>query len=216
MRKHILIILIVLFVLFLFTFDTHATRVEKVIENHFLLVSKGLVSLKNVNGYINIFSWDKEEVKMVAVKSISKWGISYPEKYLDKIKIEIIEKPKSIRVNTRHPLFSWHINARVDYQLWVPDTINIRLESLRGNIQVKTQLNNISLKTDSGNIFLYYCENASSNLDVNTIAGKISNEFKSDAESTGNKKIQEKIGLGETDIKAKTVSGNIFLLKLNE
>jgi len=88
------------------------------------------------------------------------------------------------------------------------------LESLSGTIQVKAQLNHISIKTDSGSIFLYVSEDISCNLDINTVSGKINTEFDSVVGNIGDKKIQGKIGIGETDIKVKTVSGNISLLKL--
>ena len=72
MKKYMIIILVFLLLLFLFTINIRATCIEKIIENHFSLASKGSVYLKNTTGHIQIFSWDKNEVKMVAIKSVSK------------------------------------------------------------------------------------------------------------------------------------------------
>ena len=214
MKKYMIIILVFLLLLFLFTINIRATRIEKIIENHFPLASKGSVYLKNTTGHIQIFSWDKNEVKMVAIKSASKWGISYPEKFLDKIKIDIFKNKNSIRINTRYPLFSWHKNARVDYRLWVPETASIYLESLYGNIHIKASLSSISVKTDSGDVFLYFIEGISCNLDVITVSGEICSNFNSTIGNVSSRKIEWKIDQGKGNIKIKTISGNISLLKL--
>jgi hypothetical protein len=129
MKKPVIILLILIF-LVLLTTNTWADRVEKVMEESFTLDSTGSFSLTNVAGNIDIYSWDKEEVKMVATKSISSWGTSDPEELLDRIKIEITSRPKNLRIHTRYPVFSWIKNARVDYQLWIPEATSVRLESV--------------------------------------------------------------------------------------
>ena len=214
MKKFIMIILVILLVLLYFNIDSRATRIKKTIEDHFFLTSKDSLFLKNTTGNIHIFSWVKKEVRMVAVKSVSKWGISYPENFLDKIKIETSKNKNSIRINTRYPLFSWHKNARVDYRLWVPETASIYLESLYGNIHIKASLSSISVKTDSGDVFLYFSEGISCNLDMMTVSGEICSEFNSVIGNVGSRKIEWKIGQGEGNIEIKTISGNISLLKL--
>ena len=124
--KKIIVILLILIFLVLLTTSAWANRREKVIEESFLLQKTGSFSLNNVAGDIIIYSQDKEEVKMVATKSISTWGISDPEGFLDKIEIEIVSQPQTLKINTRYPRFSWIKNARVDYQLWIPESTSVR------------------------------------------------------------------------------------------
>ncbi len=169
MKKSIIFLLILIF-LVLLTTNAWADRVEKVIEESFTLDSSGSFSLNNVAGDIMVYSWDKEEVKMIATKSISSWGIGDPEKFLDKIEIEIVSQPKTLKINTHYPTFSWIRNARVDYQLWIPEVTSVRLESVSGIIQMGDHLNRVYAKTVSGKIKL---ENIRGNVEVKTTSGDV-------------------------------------------
>ena len=169
MKKSIIILLILSF-LVLLTTNAWTDRVEKVIEESFTLDSTGSFSLTNVAGNIDVYSWDKEEVKMVATKSISSWGIGDPEEFLDKIEIEIVSQLKNLKINTRYPVFSWIKNARVDYQLWIPRETSVRLESVSGAIQMEEHLNRVYTKTVSGNIKL---NNIKENVEVKTTSGDV-------------------------------------------
>jgi len=168
--KRSIIFLLILFFLVLLTANAWADRVEEVIEESFLLQKTGSFSLNNVAGDIIVYSWDKEEVKMVATKSISSWGTDDPEKLLDKIDIEITRQPKNLRIYTRYPTFSWIRNARVDYQLWIPEATSVRLESVSGTIQMGAHLNRVYAKTVSGNIKL---NNIKGNVEVKTTSGDV-------------------------------------------
>ena len=190
MKKSIIILLSLIF-LVLLTANTWADRVEKVTEESFILDSTGSFSLNNVAGNIMVYSWDKEEVKMIATKSISSWGTDDPEELLDRIKIEITSQPKNLRIHTRYPTFSWIRNARVDYQLWIPEATSVRLESVSGTIQIGDHLNRVYAKTVSGKIKL---ENIRGNVEVKTTSGHVSGQ-----EING-------------DIKASSVSGDLAFL----
>ena len=168
--KRSIILLLILFFLVLLTANTWADRVEKITEESFTLDSTGFFSLTNVAGDIMVYSWDKEEVKMVATKSISSWGIGDPEDFLDKIEIEIVSLPKTLKIKTRYPIFSWIKNARVDYQLWIPEATSVRLESVSGTIQIGDHLNRVYTKTVSGKIKL---ENLRGNVEVKTTSGDV-------------------------------------------
>jgi len=169
MKKSIIFLLILSF-LVLLTTSAWADRVEKVIEENFLLKKTGSFSLNNIAGTIIVYSWDKEEVKMVATKSISSWGIGDPEEFLDKIEIEIVNQPEILKINTYYPRFSWVRNARVDYQLWIPESTSVRLESVSGAIQLEEHLNLVYTKTVSGNIKL---NNIKGNVEVKTTSGDV-------------------------------------------
>jgi len=186
--KRSIIILLSLFFLVLLSINAWADRVEKVIEESFSLDSTGSFSLTNVAGNIDVYSWDKEEVKMVATKSISSWGIGDPEEFLDKIEIEIVSQPKNLKIHTRYPTFSWIKNARVDYRLWIPEATSVRLESISGTIQLEDHLNQVYTKTVSGKIKL---RNIRGNIEAKTTSGHVSGQ-----EING-------------DIKASSVSGGL-------
>jgi len=214
MRKYILIILVFLLIFLYLNIDTKATRVEKTVEENIILFGASSIVLKNVTGQIHIFSWNKQKIKIIAVKSVSKWGISYPEKFLDKIKINLFKSPDSVRIYTKYPLFHWHKNARVDYRLWIPEDSTINLESIYGDIHILAALSSITARTDSGDIFLYLTENVSCCLDVNSVSGEIYNDFSTITGTVEKRRIQGKISQGKDNIEIKTNSGNISLSKL--
>jgi len=141
--KRSIVISVILFFLVLLTTNAWAERVEKVMEENFLLNSTGSFSLANIAGKIEIYSWDKEEARMLATKSISSWGIGDPEEMLDNIEIEIVNQPRNLKINTRYPTLSWVKNARVDYQIWIPQTCTVELESVSGAIQMDDHLNRL-------------------------------------------------------------------------
>jgi len=162
--------------------------IEEVIEKGFDLESAGTFSLTNVAGNIDINSWNKEEVRMIASKSISSWGTDNPEELLNKIKIEVTSQKKNLRIHTRYPTLSGIKNARVDYQLWIPETVRVQVESVSGMIHMEKHLNQIYAKTVSGGIKL---NNIEGFVEVKTVSGKISaSQIKG-------------------DIKASSVSGNL-------
>jgi len=191
MKRFIIIVLAVLMIAFLLAENIFAAldRVEKVVEESFILETNGSFSLTNVSGNIDVNSWDKEEVKMMAKKSISSWGTDNPEELLNKIEIEISSQPKNLKIHTRYPVLSWVKNVRVDYQLWIPATSSTQLESVSGNIQMADHLNRVHAKTVSGNIKL---NNIKGNVEVKTVSGKVN-------------ALQIK-----GDIKANSVSGNLI------
>jgi hypothetical protein len=93
MKRFIIIVLAILTLTVLFAENIFADidRVEKVMEESFILENNGSFSLANVAGNIEVNSWDKEEVKMMATKSISSRGTDDPEELLNKIEIEIFD-----------------------------------------------------------------------------------------------------------------------------
>ena len=191
MKRFIIIVLAILMMTVLFADNIFAAldRVEKVVEESFILENNGSFSLANVAGNINVNSWDKEEVKMIATKSISSWGTDDPEELLNKIEIEISSQPKNLKIHTRYPVLSWVKNARVDYQLWIPEAASVQLESVSGTIQMGNHLNRVYAKTVSGNIKL---NNIKGNTEVKTVSGKVNaRQIKG-------------------DIKASSVSGNLI------
>ena len=191
MKRFIIIVLAILMMTVLFADNIFAAldRVEMVKEESFILENNGSFSLANVAGNINVNSWDKEEVKMIATKSISSWGTDDPEELLNKIEIEITSHQKNLKIHTRYPVLSWVKNARVDYQLWIPEAASVQLESVSGTIQMGNHLNRVYAKTVSGNIKL---NNIKGNTEVKTVSGKVSaRQIKG-------------------DIKASSVSGNLI------
>jgi len=211
MKKSVIILLIIICLVLFYNFSW-ADRVEKVIEENFLLNNTGSFSLNNVAGEIVVHSWEKEEVRMVATKSITSWGTSDPEELLDKIEIEITSKPENLKISTHFPQFSWIRNARVDYEVWIPREVNVRLSSVSGTIQMKSHLNRVYANTVSGKIKL---DDINGNVEVKTTSGDtIINDVRGDfiwSSTSGELDMLNLVG----DLDLHTVSGDISCSAVN-
>ncbi len=89
----------------------------------YALTADGRVELDNINGSVHITSWDRNEVKVDAIKSAD------TKERLDEAKIEIDSRNDSISIRTKYPEhnqnWNWgsHNNpASVEYTLTVPRT----------------------------------------------------------------------------------------------
>jgi DUF4097 and DUF4098 domain-containing protein YvlB len=107
---------------------------------------QGKVHLENVNGNVQIVTWDREEIKVDAVKRARK------QEHLDEVTIEVDAKTDRIRIKTRFPDRKARRNkdnsTSVDYTLTVPrlcrldgvSTVNggVEIENVRGDVKASS------------------------------------------------------------------------------
>jgi DUF4097 and DUF4098 domain-containing protein YvlB len=118
------------------------------------LASDGKVQVDNVNGKIHITGWDKDEVKVDAVKTA-------PSKSeLEAVKIEVDSKPDSLRIHTKYPNSHWHWklwkksnNANVDYEIKVPMKARLdEVENVNGSVEIEGVRGNVHASTVNGHL----------------------------------------------------------------
>jgi len=106
----------------------------------YLLSSHGRVELENINGPVHIAAWDRNEVKVDAIKR------AWTKERLAEAKIQIDSSKDSLSIRTEYPGHDhsfWHDNrhdqpANVEYTLTVPR--NVRLDEIKlvnGNLDVE-------------------------------------------------------------------------------
>jgi hypothetical protein len=96
----------------------------------YALAAEGTVELDNLNGAVHINVWDRNEVKVDAVKYAG------TKERLDEAHIEVDAGPSNISITTRYPdhdhTFNWGSRnnpAGVDYTLTIPR--NARLDEIK-------------------------------------------------------------------------------------
>ena len=104
------------------------------------LAADGRVSLENINGAVHVTAWDRNEVKVDAVKK------AYRRERLDEAKIEIQSEANSIHIETQYPHRSHSFTdgagrennpATVEYTLTVPRDARIdSIELINGNLDL--------------------------------------------------------------------------------
>ncbi|HEY6767312.1 MAG TPA: DUF4097 family beta strand repeat-containing protein [Candidatus Sulfotelmatobacter sp.] len=178
------------------------------------LSPEGRVELSNINGSVHITTWDRNEVKVDAIKSAD------VKERLDEAKIEIDAHKDSISIRTRYPgenhTFNWgsHNNpASVEYTLVVPqsarlDEINlingsldiigsrgeVRASCVNGRLEAHNLSGRAELSTINGRLDARFDQLAGSSLELKSVNGSVALTIPSDSKA---------------EIEASSVSGGI-------
>src|SRR5450432_3097373 len=88
------------------------------------LTANGSVALENINGAVHITSWERNEVKVDAIKT------AYSQERLDEAKIEVDAHSDRVSIKTRYPDHNWNNDdedrpANVEYTLTVPRAVRL-------------------------------------------------------------------------------------------
>jgi len=111
-------------------------KVQEEFHKTYPLNADGQFRLDNVNGKVNITTWDRQEVKVDAVKRADN------QQDLTATKIEIDSKPSRITIHTKYPnsktgLWKKSNSASVDYDIKVPAGAHLaKVENVNGPIQI--------------------------------------------------------------------------------
>lgn len=180
----------------------------------YALTADGRVELDNINGDVHISSWDRNEVKVDAVKYAD------TKERLDEAKIEIDARKDSISIQTKYPnhdhTWNWgsHNNpAGVEYTLTVPRTarldeiklINGELDingvsgevnasCINGRLQAHNLAGRARLSTINGHLDARFDQLAGQRVELNSVNGSVDLTIPSDSNA---------------EVEATTVSGNI-------
>ena len=193
--------------------DHHGAMSEE-FHQTYQLTPDGRIELDNINGDVHISSWDRNEVKVDAVKYAD------TKERLDEAKIEIDARNDSISIRTHYPehdnSWTWgrHNNpATVDYTLTVPrsarlDEIKLingglNITGVRGEVQAscingRLEAQNLAgrarLSTVNGRLVAKFDQLARENVDLNSVNGSVDLTIPSDSNA---------------DVEVSTVSGGI-------
>lgn len=180
----------------------------------YALTADGRVELDNLNGAVHISTWDRNEVKVDAVKYADS------KERLDEAHIEVESHPDSISIRTQYPdhdhTFNWgsHNNpAGVEYTLTVPR--NARLDEIKlinGSLDIMGASGEVHASCINGKLDAH---NLSGRAELSTVNGQLDAKF--DQLSTASielKSVNGSVSLtipsdSKAEIEASTVSGGI-------
>lgn len=181
------------------------------------LSARGRIQIENLNGPVHITGWDRNEVKVDAVKS------AWTKERLDEARIEIRAEPNELSIRTEYPghnqTFNFHSDgehgnpASVEYTITVPrqarldeiKLVNGRLDvqdvagevhasCVNGRIEAHNLQGAVELETINGELDASVDQLPSSELKLSSVNGRLRLTLPSDARA---------------ELKASTVSGNI-------
>lgn len=167
------------------------------------LAAEGRIALENINGAVHIAAWDRNEVKVDAVKT------AWSKKRLDEAKIEINSRPDSLSIKTEYPGHDhnfWNDRkdnpASVEYTLTVPrrarlDEINlvngaldvqglageVRASCVNGRLEARNLEGPVELSTVNGELDASVDQMPSSPLELSAVNGELRLTLPSDAKA---------------------------------
>lgn len=148
------------------------TEVTEEFHQTYPLSADGRVKLENVSGHIAITGWDRDEVKLDAVKRANS------QEHLDAVKIEVDASADRIAIHTKYPESKfWKKNnsTSVDYTLHVPRRVRLeRIANVNGAISIADVAGDLEASTVNGGVDI---ARASGNVKASSVNGKVAAAF---------------------------------------
>ncbi|HEX6200007.1 MAG TPA: DUF4097 family beta strand repeat-containing protein [Thermoanaerobaculia bacterium] len=138
-----------------------AVEVQERLEKTYDLGAGGEVSVGNVNGAVVVEGWDRDEVRVVAVKKAKASTRARAEEVLDKIEVRITRSGSRLEIDTRRPessnsVFSWlfgnGVSGDVSYTVSVPRRTDLEVDTVNGHVEVRGVEGHVEADTTNGGI----------------------------------------------------------------
>jgi hypothetical protein len=124
--------------------------ISKEFNHTYPLQPGGSFELQNVNGTVDVQSWDRDEVEVRAVKTAK-----HKESDLDLVSIDVDAKPGAVSVTTRYPQ-NEGVEVAVEYVVHVPHCAHVEhLGTVNGTLRIAGVEAVEDLRTVNGNIEVY-------------------------------------------------------------
>jgi len=160
----------------------HADTLSQTIDKTFDVRPGATFALDNVNGHVNVTSWDQPRVRVHAVKTVSR--ADDPKGALNALQVQITPRDGGISVHTVYPNHgsvgfldfltgNWS-DAKVEYDVTVPRSMSLELETTNGAIEVNGVSGMLKVETTNGHIRLDRC---AGNVDASTTNGRVTAEL---------------------------------------
>ncbi len=163
---------------------------KEVYKKKIEIPSGSQITLKNINGSVEVQAWDEEAVFIEAVKKVEGTNPRIKEK-LDEIRINITQSDHSVKIETDAPsrdfnfwewLFGEGFSYSVSYKIKVPRHSNLKIEVTNGAIHVADVKGHIRLSGVNGRVF---AENVGGSVKASTVNGAVEVSFDSLGTTSG-------------------------------
>jgi DUF4097 and DUF4098 domain-containing protein YvlB len=192
----------------------HRGSLSEEFHQTYAMTPDGRVELDNINGDVHISSWDRNEVKVDAIKYAD------TKERLEEAKIEIDSGKDYLSIQTKYPHHDqgWHWGshdnpASVEYTLTVPRTVRldeiklingqldvngvsgeVRASCINGRLQAEGLAGRAKLSTINGHLEAKFGQLAGKSVELNSVNGSVDLTIPSDSNA---------------EVEASTISGGI-------
>ena len=187
-----------------------AKEVREEFHQTYPLDREGKVQLENVNGDVRIVTWDREEIKVDAIKRAKK------QEHLDEVKIEVDAKADRIRIKTKYPDSKSRRNkdnsVSVEYLLTVPKSSRLDgINTVNGGVEIEKVGGDVKASSVNGAV---KADGLSGEVELSTVNGSLKANFAQLKKSVSLKSVNGSVTVAlppETNarVSANTVSGGI-------
>lgn len=145
-----------------------AAQVERDFERVVPLDPAGAFSVSNVNGGIDVETWNRNEARITAKLRAS------DQQALDQIEIEITGQGDSVNVKTKLPKDS-DGERSVSYHIWVPQGARVSTTTVNGGVSVRDVAGAVRAKSVNGTVKV---SAAGGDIDASTVNGRIEASYR--------------------------------------
>jgi len=219
--KSVFVILIFLFSFTQVFGDTAEKEFKEIIDFR----EGGEIYLKNVNGSIEVKSWEREEVEVIADIEVKAGNMDDAEDFLNEVEINIDKSFDKIAIEVDYPKIGgggfWDLifggskpNVSVSFWLKVPKRSNLDMNSTNGKIEIYDIEGKVGSKSTNGSINI---EKVNGDAVLRTTNGSISaSGVRGDIKAeTTNGKVDLKEIIGNVSAKSTNGSINSQIIKID-
>jgi DUF4097 and DUF4098 domain-containing protein YvlB len=179
------------------------------------LPADGKVYLMNISGDVEIQTWNRNEVKVNAMKRSTAGSVQKAKANADRLKIEVRREDGRLKIETKYP--EGHIelrkfNVSVDYTLTVPARASVTVNTVSGDVLAANMAGLAKLTSVSGDV---RAERMKSGGVFTTVSGDVElSQIAGDVEASD---VSGDISLSDLSgsVKAETVSGDVVAARLS-
>ena len=195
---------------------------EETVMQNFLVQEGVLVSVSNIQGRVSVEGHGENVVNMVATKSVEGVSEERAREMLSQVAVKTEVNEEGVRITTDlsgsflSSLFTWR-SPRVDYQLAVPFTSRVEVETVSGEVNITDLRNVTEARTVSGKISV---RGAGGKLNLETVSGKVVvGRLLGDLvlrTISGNIEVDVPLSAAFVEVRISSVSGNVLLFLSEE
>lgn len=139
-----------------------AVQIEERFDHTYDLGAGGSIAVANVNGSVQVEAWDRDEVRVEAVKKVKSGSRSKAEDVMKRVEIEVEQRGSHLEIDTKLPrngdsgFLDWlvgnDVNANVTYQIRVPRSTDVEVDTVNGKVRIEGVAGRVEANTTNGGI----------------------------------------------------------------
>lgn len=138
-----------------------AETVKENFQKTYPLQAGGELRVENTNGGITVEAWDRNEVRVEAVKQVRAPNAEKAREALKALRIEVTPSAGALEILTRYPrkgdgFFDWltgsNVNMSVTYKIKAPRELAANLQSTNGGVRLVGTRGRAELTTTNGGV----------------------------------------------------------------